>query len=288
MSVASTAPTAPTAPLAAERSGHGAPLVLLHGVGHFGRAWRPVVALLSREFDVIALDLPGFGASAPLPDGTTPTVPALAEAVTADLRARGIEHAHVAGNSMGGALALELALSGVAASTTAFSPAGFWTDAERRYCQLSLGLLINIPGPARPGVLAAVRTAAGRRVLLAQLSAHPERLPAEEAVATLENAWASPSFAATLAAFSGYELRPDHAPTVPVTVAWGATDRLLIPRQADRARERLPEATHVRIGTGHVPFTDDPEAVAATIWATVARARATSSATAATAVSSRS
>ena len=262
------------APLAAERTGTGPPLVLLHGVGHFGRAWRPVVELLSAEFDVIALDLPGFGASAPLPDGVTPTVPALAEAVSADLAARGVEHAHVAGNSMGGAIALELALSGVAASATAFSPAGFWTDAERRYCQLSLALLLNIPGPVRPGVLAAARTAAGRRVLLAQFLAHPERLPGEEAVATLENAWASPSFAATLAAFSGYELAPDHDPTVPVTVAWGAGDRLLIPRQADRAAERLPTGTHVRIGTGHLPFSDDPQAVAATIRGTVARASA--------------
>jgi pimeloyl-ACP methyl ester carboxylesterase len=51
-----------------------------------------------------------------------------------------------------------------------------------------------------------------------------------------------------------------------VTVAWGRYDRLLIySRQAPRARERLPWARHLTLGTGHVPAFDDPAAVAETI-----------------------
>ena len=51
-----------------------------------------------------------------------------------------------------------------------------------------------------------------------------------------------------------------------VTVAWGEKDRLLLPRQADRARAALPAARHVTLfGCGHVPTWDDPALVARTI-----------------------
>ena len=49
--------------LAYTRSGAGAPLVLLHGIGLDRRSWDPVVPALARHFDVIAVDLPGFGDS---------------------------------------------------------------------------------------------------------------------------------------------------------------------------------------------------------------------------------
>ncbi len=59
--------------LAFTRSGTGAPLVLLHGIGLSRQAWDPVVPALARHFDVIAVDLPGFGGSAPVPAGTART-----------------------------------------------------------------------------------------------------------------------------------------------------------------------------------------------------------------------
>jgi pimeloyl-ACP methyl ester carboxylesterase len=53
---------------------------------------------------------------------------------------------------------------------------------------------------------------------------------------------------------------------VPATIAWGSRDALLLPTQARRARERLPNARHVRLhGCGHVPMSDDPDQVAAAI-----------------------
>jgi pimeloyl-ACP methyl ester carboxylesterase len=257
------------------RVGSGPPLVLLHGVGHHWQAWQPVIDLLAPRFEVFAVDLPGFGGSAPLPAGTTPTVPALTRAVIEELRDLGVERPHVAGNSMGGAIALELALAGHAASATAFSPAGFWTDAERRFCQRSLGLLAGLPRPLRPAVLRLARTRGGRAALFAQLIAAPARLGADEAVAALENAWASPGFVPTLQAFTGYGVLCRDIPAgVPVTVGWGARDWLLpARRQAPRARRRLPGARHVLLGTGHLPFSDDPSAVARTIETTVAEGR---------------
>jgi pimeloyl-ACP methyl ester carboxylesterase len=52
-----------------ERRGDGPPLLLMHGIGHRRQAWEPVIDLLAAERDVIAVDLPGFGASPPLPPG---------------------------------------------------------------------------------------------------------------------------------------------------------------------------------------------------------------------------
>jgi pimeloyl-ACP methyl ester carboxylesterase len=51
--------------LAYTRLGQGAPLVLLHGIGMSRQSWDPVVPALARQFDVIAVDLPGFGDSPP-------------------------------------------------------------------------------------------------------------------------------------------------------------------------------------------------------------------------------
>ncbi|MGO9761918.1 MAG: alpha/beta fold hydrolase [Solirubrobacteraceae bacterium] len=246
------------------REGEGPPLVLLHGVGHHWQAWEPVIERLVGEFDVIACDSPGFGASAPLSAGIEPTIPAYADAFEWFFAELGLERPHVAGNSMGGAIALELARGRAVRSVSAFSPAGFSTTAELRFCQLSLGALGGVPEAARPALEALARTRAGRVALFSQTFGYPARLPAEEAIATLRDAWASPALAGALAAFSQYRFdAPRQLRNTPLTIAWGRRDRLLPYRlQAPRARALLPWATHVTLGAGHVPFYDDPAACA--------------------------
>ncbi len=145
------------------REGSGPPLVLLHGIGFHWQAWRPVIGYLSADFDVIACDLPGFGRSQPLSTGVDPTIRAYADALAGWLAEMGLERPHVAGNSMGGAIALELADRGDVASATAFSPAGFWSATERRDCQLSLGAIAYTPRPLCTPIIALVRTAPGGR-----------------------------------------------------------------------------------------------------------------------------
>jgi pimeloyl-ACP methyl ester carboxylesterase len=259
------------------REGSGPPLVLLHGVGHHWQAWAPVIERLAGEFDVIACDTPGFGASPPLPEGIERTMPSFVEAFEWFFAELGLERPHVAGNSMGGAIALELARRRAVSSASAFSPAGFWSDAERRYCQLSLGGIGLIPPAARPAVTALARTRPGRYALFSQNFAFPARLPAEEAVATLRDFWASPSLSETLREFSDYCFEaPQQLRGVPITIAWGIHDRLLPYRlQAPRARALLPWATHVTLGAGHVPFYDDPAAAAEVVRACARRAAAT-------------
>ena len=248
------------------RQGSGEPLVLVHGVGHHHQAWRPVVERLG-DFDVLATDSPGFGRSPALPAGVDPTVWAYADAFQAFFAEQGLDRPHVAGNSMGGAIALELARRGAVRSATAFSPAGFWTAGELRYAQLSLGVLAGLPRPLRPAVVRAARTRAGRAALFAQLVKRPGDVPADEAVSTLRDAWAAPAFAGALAAFDHYEFTAgNELDDARVTVAWGDTDRLLpVRRQAPRARAALPRARHVLLDAGHLPYTDAPDAVAALV-----------------------
>ena len=91
------------------REGAGAPtVVLIHGIGHHWQAWRPVIDLLAGEFEVIACDSPGFGRSQPLTPGIRPTVAAYADAFELFFAELGLGRPHVAGNSMGGGIALEL------------------------------------------------------------------------------------------------------------------------------------------------------------------------------------
>jgi pimeloyl-ACP methyl ester carboxylesterase len=249
------------------REGEGPPLVLLHGVGHHWQGWEPVIERLVGEFDVIACDSPGFGRSGALPASIEPTIAAYVDAFEWFFAELGLERPHVAGNSMGGAIALELARGRSIRSVTAFSPAGFWTPAERRFCQLSLRALAQTPAAARPAVEAIARTRRGRIALFSQTFGYPARLPAEEALATLRDAWAAPAFGPALDALRSYRFdSPQQLRNTPVTIAWGRRDRLLPYRtQAPRARKLLPWATHVTLGAGHVPYYDDPAAVAAVI-----------------------
>jgi pimeloyl-ACP methyl ester carboxylesterase len=255
------------------REGAGPPLVLLHGVGHHWQAWRPVIELLSDEFEVIACDSPGFGRSSQLPTSIEPTITAYVDAFEWFFVELGLERPHVAGNSMGGAIALELARRKAVRSATAFSPAGFWTPLELRFAQISLRALASTPAAFRPTLMACARRPSGRRALFGQLFGYPDRMPAEEACAALEDAWAAPAFTGVLDAFDHYTFAdPEQLRSVPLAVAWGRRDRLLpYRRQAPRARAMLPWAMHATLGAGHVPFFDDPAAVAAVI-----RARASS------------
>ncbi len=217
---------------------------------------------LAQERDVIAIDLPGFGRSPH--DGTGPSVPDQAERVRAFFGELGLERPHVAGNSMGGGIALELARMGAVASATAVSPVGFWTPRERTFAQTSLQVsrrLLPLLGPVLPSLL---RSPVGRTALLGQLVARPWRMDGEAAIEHLELLVGAPAFDACCEAFDDYTFHDAHQlDDVPVTVAWGDRDLLLLYRQAARARHVMPRARHVTLpGCGHAPFSDDPALLA--------------------------
>lgn len=248
------------------RTGRGEPLLLLHGIGHHRQAWDPVAGILAAERDVIAVDLPGFGDSPALPDGLTHDLPTVNAALAAFCRELGVERPHVAGNSLGGLLALELGREKLVRSVTALSPAGFWSDAERRY---AFGVLLTMRHLSQrlplPLVERLSRSAAGRTALTSTIYARPGRRAPEAVVAeTLALANAT-GFERTLRAGAAVRWTED-IPGIPVTVAWGTRDLLLVRRQGIRAKHTIPRARLVRLpGCGHCPMNDDPALVARVI-----------------------
>jgi pimeloyl-ACP methyl ester carboxylesterase len=243
--------------LAYDRTGTGPPLLLLHGLGMSKEVWRPVVPLLARERDVVTVDLPGFGASAPGPL----TVAGLADAVAAFAGELGLEGWHVAGNSMGGGIALALGAAGRVRSACAVSPIGFAAGREVAYARGLLAGTRTMAGALAPVAPALCRSRVLRTALSAHATARPWRIPAADAALWTRVYAHSPSFWALLRDAPGWKVEP---PSCATTVAWGERDRLLIfSRQAPRARRVLPSARHVVLrGCGHVPTWDDPEQVA--------------------------
>jgi pimeloyl-ACP methyl ester carboxylesterase len=225
--------------------------------------WRPVLAALEAEREVVAVDLPGFGESPPLPAGEEPSPAALATAVAAFLDELGWERPHVAGNSLGGWLALELARRGRARSACALSPAGFWTARERTYATRSLRASRAVMVRLLDHLERVHASPRRRRALFAQVVTHGDRMPAADAVAASRNLALSPGWDATLDAMSRRHFQGAAEVPPPVTIAWAEHDRLLLRRQAARARAALPQARHVTLfGCGHVPTWDAPALVA--------------------------
>ena len=243
-------------------------LLLLHGMGGTWHVWKPVLALLEARYRVVALTLPGHYGG---PDYTAPgpvTVAGLAEQVITELRARGVWQAHVAGNSLGGWLAIELARRGFACSVVALSPAGAWrTEADYKAVARSFRLVwVLLPTLLVLSWLflwfALVRRALGRKTM-----EHGDRMPARDFRQSLR-AMANTEVLPQLLDSMGREgpvvpFRPD----VPVTIAWSGCDRVIpYARYGRPYLERIEGARGLIIaGVGHVPMYDDPARVAAQI-----------------------
>jgi pimeloyl-ACP methyl ester carboxylesterase len=251
--------------LAHEREGSGPALVLLAGIGMNATAWEPVRSRLAAARELVLIDLPGFGNSAALPDDTDSTIDAFTDAVEQYLPELGLARPHVAGNSLGGAVGLELARRAAVASVTAISPAGFWSDLEGRFAHRSLQASWAISKRIRPYAPRLLSRPRMRRLLYGQMFARADAMTPAEALAHMDMLLQSDGFHATLPNAEGYDFPAGDLP-VPATIAWGTRDALLLPTQARRARERLPNAHHVWLrGCGHVPMRDDPDQVAAVI-----------------------
>ena len=196
--------------LAHVRRGSGPPLVLIHGIGSQWQMWQPVLDRLSREREVVAVDLPGFGDSAALE--AQPTVEALADAVAEFLDGIGLAGAHAAGNSLGGGVALAMARAGTARSACVLSPAGFGNMREgavrARACSSSSRRAAQrLDARAEHVAGGPVR----RTLAFGHLVARPWRIPADEAAGAMHNLARSPGFEATLEALDGHTLRRPHA-----------------------------------------------------------------------------
>jgi pimeloyl-ACP methyl ester carboxylesterase len=241
--------------IAYDRTGDGPPLVLLHPLGADRRVWDPIVGPLAAAHEVIAVDLPGFGQSTPL--RVTPTPRALAESVAALLGDLGVQRPHVVGNSLGGWVALELALAGGAERVTAIAPAGLWSAPLVPKPSLAHRLARALGPLIEP----AAKTGRGRRLLLSGSVAYPDRIPGRQA-AHLVRAYArAPGFIAVNDAMRAAIFTELAQIRCPVTLIWPDHDRIV-----QRPAQLPDNATSVTLpDAGHVPMWDAPAALVALI-----------------------
>ncbi len=238
------------------REGSGEPLVLIHGLGGSKRVWMPVIDRLADEREVIAVDMPGFGNSPPLADGVAPSAANLGAAVSAHCAALGIERPNVAGNSLGGWAALEIAKAGGAATVCAISPAGLWRDplGPRAYDSHATARKL------RPVLGVLIRSKRIRDSLLRTTVARPQNLSRDEAKAVIYDWLNSTGYGVANAEMRSHVFENPELITVPTTIAWGTEDRLV---RAPKPERMPPGTRYIELeGLGHTPTWDDPQAIA--------------------------
>ncbi len=258
--------------LAYDRGGVGAPLVLLHPLGGDRRVWRPLRPFLEGSRDVITVDLPGFGDSPALAEEQHPI--ALAGAISELLRELGLDsrRAHLAGNSLGGWVAFEVALAGDASSVTAIAPAGLWPRALPPKPEIAR----TLARMSRPALDRLVRSPGGRRLALLGSVAHPDRVPAEDAAALVEAYAEAPGFSRVNRAMRAGTFTRLAEVDVPVTLVWPDRDRLVA-----RPHSVPPSVREIVLrDAGHIPMWDDPEGVADAVLAGSSRTSTRQEATA--------
>jgi len=242
------------------RTGTGKPLLLVHGISQL-RNWDPIVGTLARYRDVIALDLPGFGDSAPLAGEVS--IATLTDAVAQFIDEHQLGAVDVVGSSMGARIALELARRGHPGAVVALDPGGFWTDTEVKVFGASVGGSLKLVRAIDPLLPPLTRNAAGRTALLLQFSAKPWRLDPDLVLTELRAFKRAPSLDDAMHALVHGPKQAGSPPgslRAPVVIGWGDKDRVTIPRQAHRAAALYPDAhLHWFADCGHFPHWDQPD-----------------------------
>ena len=262
-------PNEVVAPAASHVGGQGSDLVLLHGLGNTWEVWKPVIPALEAHHRVIALTLPGHYGGPDYQGEGDASVPGLADQVVAMLRAQGITQAHVAGNSLGGWLAIELARRGFARSVTAFSPAGGWrTDGDYRSVSIRFRIAYALIGVALFIATLFSGSTWLRKLMTKQAMQHGERLSPAEFLASLRSMAKTRVFVPLLRTMGrDGPVAPLDPGRVPVRVAWGECDAVIPHRRyGELFGERILGAEETTVeGVGHVPMLDDPARVTASI-----------------------
>ena len=240
--------------------GAGRKLLLVHGLGASWRSWSPILESLSASRTVIAIDLPGHGATPAQHDsGTFDGLVGSVERYIVEHELTGID---VVGSSMGARLVLELARRGVVGNVVALDPGGFWRGWERTFFKATIGLSGRLLRAIRPGLPTLSRNAASRTALLAQLSAHPWALDPQFVASELTALSTTSTFDALVnsLATGPEQTGPAADSTGRIVIGWGKHDRLCLPKQAARALAAFPSAElHWFESSGHFPMWDMPE-----------------------------
>ncbi|MCH7231228.1 alpha/beta fold hydrolase [Glycomyces sp. L485] len=257
------------------------PAVFVHGLGGSAQNWTDLADALSDHLAVDAIDLPGFGHSAP--SGRT-TIPSLAQDVASWIAESGRGPVHLAGHSLGGAVAVYLAGTRpqMIRTLTLISPAMPFVNPRRSH-QAKFVPMLALPQLAR----FASRAMRGRtpQQLVEEIvlgtwadpdKIHPQRR--REAIAEarrrLAVPWNSSAYISTyrglMASFFQSFVPGTHSLwrlarqiEVPTLVVWGKQDRVIDVRQAPETGTAITDSRLLILNrVGHVAMMEDPAAVA--------------------------
>jgi pimeloyl-ACP methyl ester carboxylesterase len=245
------------------RGGEGPPLLLVHGFTDTWRTWELTLGALERSHEVLAPTLHGHAGCA---HGTEPLS---AEGLLARLEGAmddaGWATAHVAGNSLGGYLALQLAARGRAESVVALAPAGGWTQDGEFFAGTVVPFFTAMREQltaAEPQLDAILASPEGRRLATSQTVCNFEHIPVELLAHQARGMVGCEGAPALMqnGLEDGFSLDAERI-ECPVRIVWGVEDRILPwPEAAVRYRDEwLPNADWVVLdGVGHMPQLDVP------------------------------
>lgn len=248
--------------------GTGPKLLLIHGLGGSWQSWTTILDALSAHRTVIAIDLPGHGATSA--DADSGTFIGLVGSVERYIADNGITGIDIVGSSMGARIALELARRGNVGNVVALDPGGFWRGWERTFFKATIGLSGRLLRALRPLLPTLSQHAATRTALLAQLSVRPWALDPQVVATELTGLSTTPTFDALVddLARGPEQTGPAAQSTGRVVIGWGRQDRLCLPRQAARAKAAFSSAElHWFESSGHFPAWDMPNETVAVILA---------------------
>jgi pimeloyl-ACP methyl ester carboxylesterase len=244
--------------------GTGAPLVFVHGLSGCWQNWLENIPHFARSHRVIAVDLAGFGDSE-LPQEQI-SMPGYGRFIDAFLEEIGVERAVLVGNSMGGFIAAETAISHpsrveklVLVDAAGGPTLHEWNDRYRARIVRGARLFQPIAAAALARRERVVRRPRLRRMLLYKIAAHPDLL-APELCYEVASGGGKPGFFDALNAVIEYdywERIPDLP--CPTLIVWGRNDEIVPVADAFEYEALIPDArTVIFDDTGHVPMLERP------------------------------
>ena len=244
-----------------DTGGDGPALLFLHGLGGLWQNWLLNIPVFMQRYRVIAPDLPGFGCSE-LPAEPI-SIQGYAKVIDLLCERLGVRDVVVVGNSMGGFIGAELAISFPTRvhRLVLVSAAGLSTENQRREPLLTLARMWTLAatrGGSQRELI--VRRRRLRRAFLQSVVRYPEKLSPALTWEQVQGA-AKPGFLPALAALLSYSYRDRLSEIeVPVLIVWGRND-ILVPFEDAITYERLigPNARRVIFDdTAHVPMLERP------------------------------
>lgn len=246
------------------------PILLVHGFTDCAGTWERVIPLLEPHHEILAPSLMGHRGGPDVPTQLADPIAAMADALEVLLDEHDHEKVHIAGNSLGGWLAFELAARGRALSVVALSPALGWETDQPPAATRRVFTRARTMAPYLPRIAEFLsRRPRLRKLAFRELVSHPEKMSPREAYDLIIGSTECTMYEPFLDHIEGGSYRPSWPDDlgVPTRIAWSEKDRCLpLESCSGWYRKAFPDADWVVLpGLGHLPQHDDPELVAKTI-----------------------